>query len=118
MRTALLCVVAVLPLSAARLAIHPEKIELAGREATQTYVVSYTGADGYERDVTAACAKDNVARAAMKEVRVSCKGLTAVATVIVKATAKAPGERFPSAAAMAFAIDRALGPVTDAELAP
>ncbi|HZO57657.1 MAG TPA: DUF1549 domain-containing protein, partial [Bryobacteraceae bacterium] len=95
MRRTLLCVALItLPLCAAKLTIHPDRIELAGREATQTFVVSYTGEDAYERDVTAECAKDNVARAALKEVKVSCKGLTAVAPVTVKGTAKAPGISF------------------------
>ncbi|MEP7363497.1 MAG: hypothetical protein ABI972_09600, partial [Acidobacteriota bacterium] len=91
MRRTLLCVaVMAAPLCAAKLTIHPDKIELAGRDASQTFVVSYAGDDGYERDVTRECAPDNVARASLKEVKISCKGLTAVAPVTAKGTAKAP----------------------------
>jgi len=68
----------------AGLRIHPERIELSGRDATQSFIVSYTDEYGYERDVTAECAPSNVARASMYEVKVTCRGVMASSPVLVK----------------------------------
>ncbi len=78
----------------AKLSIYPPNIVLHGADATQVYVVTYTGEDGYERDVTDECAPAHIARASMKSVAVACKGMRTVAPVVVKAAVRPPGISF------------------------
>lgn len=79
---------------AAKLSIHPAKIELHGADATQVFVVTYTDNAGYEHDVTGECASSNIARAAVRTVKVSCRGLQASAPVVLKPAVRAPGISF------------------------
>ena len=79
---------------AASLSIHPARIELYGPDARQTFLVTYTDANGYEHDVTAECAASSEATAAMKAVNVACRGMKASAAVVVKPAARAPGVSF------------------------
>lgn len=87
---------ALAPLSAfaASLSIQPPRIVLHGAGATQHFAVTYTDNQGYEHDVTAECAANNVARASMRTVAVACRGLRAVAPITVKPAARAPGISF------------------------
>jgi hypothetical protein len=79
---------------AASLAIHPPSIVLHGADATQVYSVTYTGSDGYAVDVTAECATNNVVRANTQRLVVNCRGLRAVAPVLVKPAVRPPGISF------------------------
>lgn len=79
---------------AAKLSIYPPNIVLHGTDATQTYVVTYTDDDRYDRDVTAECAPSNIARASMKAVTVTCRGVRATAPITVKPAARPPGISF------------------------
>ena len=79
---------------AAKLSVYPPNIVLHGQDATQVFAVTYTGDDGYERDVTGECAPSNIARATMKMVAVACRGLRTTAPVIVKASVRPPGISF------------------------
>ena len=81
-------------LFAAKLSIAPPEIQLHGQDATQTYSVTYTDDEGYERDVTSECAPANLARTSMKEVVVSCRGLQTKAPITVKPAARKPGISF------------------------
>lgn len=87
---------ALLPLtaSAASLSIQPPRIVLHGPHATQLYTVTFTDNQGYEHDVTTECASPNPARATMRAVAVSCRGLRATAPVIIAPAARAPGISF------------------------
>jgi len=78
----------------ADLHIHPQRIELSGRDATQSYIVSYTDEHGYARDVTAECAPHNVARASMKNITVNCRGMMVSAPIFVKPATRQPGVSF------------------------
>ncbi|MDQ6705655.1 MAG: DUF1553 domain-containing protein [Acidobacteriota bacterium] len=79
---------------AAKLSVYPPNIVLHGENATQVFVVTWTGDDGYERDVTRECAESNVARASMKSISVACRGLRASVPVIVKPSVRPPGISF------------------------
>ncbi len=79
---------------AAKLSIYPPAVVLHGQDATQSFAVTYTDAEGYNRDVTAECAPGHVARALMKKISISCRGLLATAPVTVKPAVRSPGISF------------------------
>lgn len=77
-----------------QLTISPPSIQLNGADATQTFLVSYIDAAGYEHDVTAECVSSNLARATMKRVVAKCRGLQASAPIVMKPSARPPGVSF------------------------